>query len=186
MLPLSWRSQPAAEAKRIITRVSDEWITPTILSRRGLDSTDPQSSQMASCAPACLQSPPPPPPPPPPKVTHMSQLEFLDPIYCILTGFDCICTLILVFYNNAIFEARLWKYYKRLNVPYLALISSQSSEKYKSFQTALRRLLNSSSQGRILIGIIQLKKYFFFMGKKTKNKTGNPPYFNIHFWYCIP
>ena len=61
---------------------------------------DPQNSQMASCAASCQH--------PPPKNNSYVAVEFLDLICSagILAGFDCICTLIIVFQNNTILNGK--------------------------------------------------------------------------------
>ena len=73
--------------------------------------------------------------------------------------------------------ARLWMTLQKIEWPCPTFCSDLFIEQWKhnSFRIALRKLLNLFSQGRILIGIIQLRKYFFDeKGNKIKSQSIHP------------
>ena len=98
LLPLSWKCQPAAEARRI--SIIFKWVdNPCQLVpnhsqlRRHLDGTA-RPSELPDGKLCCIMSTP-----SPHKSNSYVTIEFLGPIYLagILAEFDCICTLIMVF-----------------------------------------------------------------------------------------
>ena len=107
LLPLSWKFQPAAEARRITINILNGWTTPaswcqTTASQGGvwMPQPDPRTPRWQAVLHHVNTLPP--------KSNSYVAVEFLDLIWPagILAGFDCICTLITVFQNNTILNGK--------------------------------------------------------------------------------
>lgn len=127
-------------------------------------------------------------PPTKEKVIQMSQLNSWILFIPFCLG-STVCTLVMVFQNNTILNGKA--------LDDATLDEMELSHTLPWFPCRAMKDIKASkqhyrmTQWRILIGIIQLRKWSFFffvflMKRVIKYKSKASTHFNLHFWCCIP